>query len=380
MPAEPAAERISRAVVVLVAGASAVVLIVGLRYFSGIIGPLFLALVLTIAIHPLRAAITRGGAPGWVGTLVSLLCVFGLLLVLSAAIILAGAQLVTLLADYGPQFNSLREDAANNLRSAGMDGTRAREVLSSFDTSKLGEWVTTLLGGVAGLASNIVLILGLLLFMGLDAAGYSNVLEHVPSDRRALAESLRGFAVATRRYLVVSTVFGAIVALLDVAVLYILDVPAPWLWGLLAFITNYIPNIGFFIGLVPPALLSLLSGGWKTMLLVIVLYLVINAIVQSGIQPKIVGDSVGLSGTLSFVSLIFWAFVLGAWGALLAIPLSLFFRALLVDVDAGSRWIVPLLSGHHDEKTAATDSPGLDHDGTERTVPADGRQSSNQPS
>jgi predicted PurR-regulated permease PerM len=64
MPAEPAAERISRAVVVLVAGASAVVLIVGLRYFSGIIGPLFLALVLTIAIHPLRAAITRGGAPG----------------------------------------------------------------------------------------------------------------------------------------------------------------------------------------------------------------------------------------------------------------------------------------------------------------------------
>ena len=65
MPAEPAAERVSRAVVVLVAGTSAVVLIVGLRYFSGIVGPLFLALVLTIAIHPLRVAITRGRVPGW---------------------------------------------------------------------------------------------------------------------------------------------------------------------------------------------------------------------------------------------------------------------------------------------------------------------------
>jgi AI-2 transport protein TqsA len=65
MPAEPAAERISRAVVVLVAGTSAVVLIVGLRYFSGIVGPVFLALVLTIPIHPLRAAITRGRVPGW---------------------------------------------------------------------------------------------------------------------------------------------------------------------------------------------------------------------------------------------------------------------------------------------------------------------------
>jgi hypothetical protein len=52
----------------------------------------------------------------------------------------------------------------------------------------------------------------------------------------------------------------------------------------------------------------------------------------------------------------------------------------VVDVDAGSRWVVPLLSGHHDEKTAVTDSPGLDRDGTERTVPADGRQSTNQPS
>jgi len=206
-----------------------------------------------------------------------------------------------------------------------------------------------LLGGAAGLASNIVLILGLLLFMGLDAGGYTGVLRRMPADRRPLAEALGKFAVGTRRYLVVSTVFGAIVALLDVGVLYLLHVPAPWLWGLLAFITNYIPNIGFVIGLIPPAVLALLAGGWKSMLLVIVLYIVINSVIQSGIQPKIVGGSVGLSGTLSFLSLIFWAFVLGAWGALLAIPLTLFARALLVDVDAHSRWVVPLLSGHHDE-------------------------------
>jgi AI-2 transport protein TqsA len=86
-----------------------------------------------------------------------------------------------------------------------------------------------------------------------------------------------------------------------------------------------------------------------------VLYIVINAIIQSGLQPKIVGGSVGLSGTLSFLSLIFWAFVLGAWGALLAIPLTLFARALLVDVDSRSRWVLPLLSGQHDEDVAKPD-------------------------
>jgi AI-2 transport protein TqsA len=341
----------SRALTVLVAGASAIVLIVGVQYFSGIIGPLFLALVLTIAVQPLREAVTRRGVPRWVGAVVALLCLFAGLVALSFAVIAAGAQLVNLLGDYGPQFGNLRDQLTESMRSAGIDSTRAKDVLSSFDVGKLSGFIVTLLGGAAGLASNLVLILGLLLFMTLDAAGYTGVLRRMPTDRRPLAESLGKFAKGTRRYLVVSTVFGAIVALLDVGVLYLLNVPAPWLWGLLAFITNYIPNIGFVIGVIPPALLGLLSGGWQTMLLVIVAYTVINAVIQSGLQPKIVGGSVGLSGTLSFLSLIFWAFVLGAWGALLAIPLTLFARALLVDVDANSRWVVPLLSGQHDEET-----------------------------
>ncbi|MFL6043693.1 MAG: AI-2E family transporter [Propionibacteriaceae bacterium] len=340
----------SRALTVLVAGASTIVLIVGLQYFAGIIGPLFLALVLTIAVQPLREAVIRRGVPRWVGSVVAMICLFAGLLALSFAIVAAGAQLVNLLGDFGPQFGNLRDQLADTMRLAGMDASRAKDVLSSFDFGKLSGFIATLLAGAAGLASNVVLILGLLLFMTLDAAGYSGVLRRMPTDRQPLADALGKFAKATRRYLVVSTVFGAIVALLDVGVLYLLNVPAPWLWGLLAFITNYIPNIGFVIGLIPPALLALLSGGWESMLLVIALYVVINAVIQSGLQPKIVGGSVGLSGTLSFLSLIFWAFVLGAWGALLAIPLTLFARALLVDVDAKSRWVLPLLSGQPDEE------------------------------
>ena len=338
---------------VLVGGASAIVLIIGLRYFAGIIGPLFLALVLTVAVHPLRIALTRGRLPRWVATVVSLLCVFGLILALSLAVVAAGAQLVSLLGEYGSQFDQSRAKVAEALRAAGVKGNSARDVVSSFDPGKLSGFIVKLLGGAAGLASNIVLILGLLLFMGLDAAGYTGVLSHMPVDRRPLGDSLGKFATATRRYLIVSTVFGAIVALLDVGVLYLIGIPVPWLWGLLAFITNYIPNIGFVIGLVPPAVLALLGGGWQTMLLVVLLYVVINSVIQSGIQPKIVGDSVGLSATLSFVSLVFWAFVLGAWGALLAIPLSLFARALLVDVDSQSRWVIPLLSGHHEDEAAS---------------------------
>ena len=78
-------------------------------------------------------------------------------------------------------------------------------------------------------------------------------------------------------------------------------VPLPLTWGLLAFITNYIPNIGFIIGLIPPAILGLLEGGPSLMLAVIAVYCVLNVVIQSVIQPKVVGDAVGLSTTLTLL-------------------------------------------------------------------------------
>jgi predicted PurR-regulated permease PerM len=107
-------------------------------------------------------------------------------------------------------------------------------------------------------------------------------------------------------------------------------------------LTNFIPNIGFIIGLVPPALLALLDGGASEMLLVIAVYCVLNLVIQSLIQPRFVGDSVGLAMTATFLALIFWAWLLGPLGALLAIPLTLLVKALLVDVDPTARWAIAL--------------------------------------
>jgi predicted PurR-regulated permease PerM len=136
-----------------------------------------------------------------------------------------------------------------------------------------------------------------------------------------------------------------VVAVLDTVALVWLGVPVALLWGLLAFITNYIPNVGFLIGLVPPAVIGLLEGGPRLMIYVIVIYCVLNVVIQSVIQPKIVGDAVGLSSTITMVSLVFWAYTLGAMGALMAVPLTLFAKALLVDSDPRSSWLTPLMSG-----------------------------------
>jgi AI-2 transport protein TqsA len=142
---------------------------------------------------------------------------------------------------------------------------------------------------------------------------------------------------------VVTTIFGLIVAVMDTVALAIMGIPLAVTWGLLAFITNYIPNIGFIVGLVPPAVLALLQGGPKLMIIVIVVYCVLNFVVQSLIQPRFVGDSVGLSVTVTFLTLFFWTWLIGPLGAILAIPLTLLAKAMLVDIDPGASWADALL-------------------------------------
>jgi predicted PurR-regulated permease PerM len=201
-----------------------------------------------------------------------------------------------------------------------------------------------LLAGVAGALGALVLVLATVLFMTADANGLPGRLAAVPGTWRMRA-ALGDFARNTRRYLVVTTVFGFAVAVVDYVALVLLGVPLALLWGLLSFLTNYVPNIGFFLGLAPPTLLALLDGGPRTAVLVVVVYTVANFVLQSVIQPVVVGDAVGLSVTLTFLSVLVWTVVLGPLGAILAIPLTLFVVAVLVGQDPDRRWARVLLAG-----------------------------------
>ena len=180
----------------------------------------------------------------------------------------------------------------------------------------------------------------------------------IAADRPRIAEALGHFAWGTRQYLLVTTVFGLIVAVLDTIALAILGIPLAITWGLLSFITNYIPNIGFILGVIPPALLGLLTGGPKLMVIVIVVYCVLNTVIQSVIQPRFIGDAVGLSVTVTFVVLFFWSWLLGPLGAILAIPLTLLAKALLVDIDPQAKWADALLRDSAKEPDlVTTESP-----------------------
>ncbi|BCN76817.1 AI-2E family transporter [Prescottella equi] len=341
----PAPWAIPRGLIVLLAGAGAVVSIAGIKVFAGILGPVFLALMLTVAVQPIQSWMQRRGLPAWIGMITTVLVVYLILIGLIAALAVSAAQLATQLPQYSDTVDDLLEDVRSFLAGAGVNSEQIHNMLSSVDVGKVVGLIESALQGLLGVFSNLFFILALLLFMAFDGMSIGRKMQIVARSRPEIAYALSTFAAGTRKYLVVSTVFGLIVAVLDGGALWLMGVPLPVLWALLSFITNYIPNIGFVIGVIPPALLALLDGGPGLMVWVIVVYCVINFVIQSIIQPKFVGDAVGMSVTVTFLALVFWAWVLGPLGALLAIPMTLLVKAMLLDIDPASRWVNVLIGG-----------------------------------
>jgi AI-2 transport protein TqsA len=332
-----------RALVILVGIASAVVAVAGVRAAAWLIAPAFMALIVVIAVAPVHGWLRRHGWPGWATTLVTILLVYGILLALALGIIFSLARLGTELPQYASKADGLVNSATAKLAELGVGSEQLQQAASSLNLGKLAGVIGALLSSVAGLASNFVFLLALLLFLSVETGGAGDRVASIAAERPRIAEALGHFAWGTRQYLLVTTVFGLIVAVLDSIALALLGIPLAVTWGLLSFITNYIPNIGFIIGVVPPAVLGLLTGGPTLMVTVVVVYCVLNFIVQSIIQPRFIGDAVGLSVTVTFVVLFFWAWLLGPLGAILAIPLTLLAKALLVDIDPKARWADALL-------------------------------------
>lgn len=279
----------------------------------------------------------------WATTLALIVVVYATLLALAGVLLVSIGQLATVLPQYSAQFDVLIASGRQALVGFWIGPDQIEAATQGLNVGSVLGAVGGFLSGLSGLLSVIVLILALLLFFIADAATFSDRLDSIAADRPHIVGALESFARGTRSYLIVTAVFGAIVAVLDTAALAIIGVPLAVLCGVLAFITNFIPNIGFIFRLVPPALLALLTGGWQMLVIVVVVYCVLNIVIQSLIQPRYTGKSVGLSATVTFVTLLFWAWVLGPLGALLALPMTLLAKALLVDIDPRAKWADALL-------------------------------------
>ncbi len=350
-PVTPA-PALSPALRVLLGLAAAVIALAGLFFARELVGPLVLAAVIVIICHPLRHPLERWGWPRWAATTGVIVIAYLILLVLGALLFFAGTQFVRLVADYADELQASAQSVITWLGSLGLDEQASDAAASLLDPSTIVGFVASLGGTAIGILTALFFVLAYVIFMAVDGARYARAETTFGASARPTVHRFRSYNSGVRRYYVVNASFGAVVAIIDGLALWALGVPAPAVWAILAFVTNFIPNIGFVIGLIPPALLALVVGGWPLMLAVIAVYCVVNVTLQVLVQPKFVSDAVSLSLTLSFFSVIFWTFIIGPLGAILSIPLTLLVRALILEGDPGARWL-RWLSG--DAVTAAPD-------------------------
>lgn len=330
--------------------AALVVVAVGLRYTSSILAPTFFALTLVLTVGPLRERLIRAHLPAWLASVLMLVLIYVIIFGILAGFGVSVAQLIQILPRYASNFNNLYTGMLGWLTERGVDTSNADLLLKQLDLNRIVSVLQSLLGGLSSAGTIIFVLAMAVAFLLVDSNAMEGRLGSLRTYQPLLAASLGDFGHRVRRYWVVNTLFGLIVAVLDTVVLLVLGVPLPFVWGLFAWLTNYIPNVGFLIGLVPPALLALLDGGPIKALVVVIAYTVLNFVIQGVIQPKFTGDAVGLNTTVTFVSLVFWTTVIGALGSILAVPLTLFAKALLIDSSPGLQWVNVFLRSKDEEE------------------------------
>jgi predicted PurR-regulated permease PerM len=323
---------LARGTRLLLSAAAAVVVFVGVWFARDLLVPVAVAAVVVIIAHPVRRPLERRGWPSWLATTVVILVGYAILAVLGLLLVVASAQFVAMLPEYADELQATAQGILGWLESLAFSSDAAGSAARAIAPEQLLSVATGVADAVLGAATAFFFVLAYVLFMAADASRFSRGGTHVFGGALADAIGARYFS-GVRRYYVVNASFGAVVAVLDGLLLWALGIPAPITWAILAFVTNFIPNIGFVIGLIPPAVLALVVGGWPLANTVVLAYSLINVILQEFVQPKFVSDAVGLTLTITFVSVVFWTLVLGPMGALLCIPLTLLVRALLLEPD-----------------------------------------------
>lgn len=326
----------------LLSTAGAVAVLAGMRAAASIIGPVLIALIITVAWspgsnwlrkrgwHPSLAALT-GIALGIVGIALFVALVWSSLL-----------QLQDNLPGYQPRIEALQQLLRRQLSNLPIDTSRLFTT-SVFSPASIVGYALKIVQNVTQTAGNLFLLVLLMAFMMLEAVRYPQKLVEAFSSSPEVIARFAHFSESIRSYVGLNAVFGFAAAFLDTMLLLSLGVDFAILWGVLSFLLSFLPNIGFIIALTPPTLLALIQFGFGRSIAVLAGYIVINFIVDNIVKPRFVGGRLDLSPLVVVISLLFWGWLLGPMGALAAVPLSIGARFLFESFEE-SRWLAYLMS------------------------------------
>jgi len=328
----------------LLVAACLVIVVAGLRAARAILLPFLVSILLAIISLPLMAWLQKKRFP----TTLAVLCTVVVDVAVLAGLVLVVGQSLNQFTDVMPRYQDRLKELLGLLliwldaNGITLDNPEALDV---FNPSSMLDLVGSTLSAVANMLSNTFLVVLTTVFILFEAAGFSRKLSIAFGDRQKHLDRFAVMARQVQRYLMMKTIISLATGLLAGILVAALGISFPLLWGIIAFLFNFIPNLGSIFAAVLPVLLALVQFGPGKAISVAIGYLIINIVLANLVEPYLMGRRLGLSTLVVFLSLAFWGWVWGPVGMLLSVPLTMIVKIGLENID-GFRWVAVLLDAN----------------------------------
>ncbi len=332
----------SKAAGLLINLAAFMVVVAGLRAASALVVRFLLALFIAFICAPLFFWMKRKGAPSFVALILVLLLILAIGFLLGLLIGTSVNDFTRSMPSYQENLIRMITGLVSWLDAKGVQVPK-EAFLDVFNLNMVMNLVGSLLTTMTGMLSDSFIILLIVIFILLEASSVPLKVASIWGNDSEPMQDLRRFAKSMQQYIAIKSIISLATGLIVTVSLIIIGVDFPYLWGVLAFLLNYIPTIGSILASIPPILLALIQLGWGHALIVLTLYLAINNIIGSIIEPRVMGKGLGISPLVVLASVVFWGWVLGPIGMLLSVPLTMSIKIYL-ESKSSTRWMAIMLS------------------------------------
>ncbi|MBA3497433.1 MAG: AI-2E family transporter [Gemmatimonadales bacterium] len=296
----------------------------GIREAAQVLNSILLAMLLTVTVVPAFDALRRRGASKGVAVALTTLLLAGVLIVLLGILGLSGTRLIQVLPDYQDRAQSLQKSLADLLVSRGIEPERVFSI-ELVDPNRLLGLAAGFLSGLGRVLSQALLLILIVAFFLAERG----IRDHTFRPGGTTARVARD----VRQYLVITALTGLGFAVVVYVLMLAVGTDLALVWAVLAFIMNYVPNVGIILSVVPPVILTLLELGWQRALVVLTGFLVVNFVVDNLLKPRFMQSGLDVPPLVGLLSLVVWAYLLGPTGAILALPLTIAIRRVLQEAD-----------------------------------------------
>ena len=332
----------------LLGSAALVVVIAGICAASqSLVVPFLIAAFIAVICTPALQWLKRKGVPEWLAILMVVVAVSAVVLVVVAIT----TRSINEFVKQAPKYEKNLADKEGELTDWFKEkySSYADEIGKKINSGAVIGYIKTVLNGLTSAFSNVFLVLLTVLFMLLEAAGFPRKLLALSNGKPGSLEKAEKVRKAIVHYVSLKTALSLLTGVLVGLWATVLRIDFPILWGMMAFLLNFIPNVGSILAAIPAVLLALVQHDLPTALIVATGYVVINIVIGNVVEPRVMGKGLGLSTLVVFVSLVFWGWVLGLVGMLLSVPLTMIVKIVMEGFEE-TRWLAVLLGSNPEPK------------------------------